>query len=403
LGPTPIPACWPWPRGPDAWRSTVVLGSRGAKPGGGPPGRQSLFEKLSRHEVQKSLCELSWQAKVAVAVIILTFVGFWRQYRILGHAPIGLKLRGLQNGDELKWAEDTFGVFLQKAVPTLEKANFDCHNFLNMLPEGQCSEWAAMFAEKGVYSFNLPHLQGEFTTRKEVQDSFCKDTGSQIKAIRLVWHFPDAERLSGVALFEVFTQASQSSRVEKVRWAQFAHLTTEGGGTHIKEFRLYVEAPDDGPLKDAVDSIVQANMRRLNNHDCSGFEAALPAGSENWVLQSLPLGSGKKDELDEKPRDQIIAKCRKDTEGDWKNIDLQYSSIKGIFPSMYDREVLIFFHKEKRYKGVIDVTDDPEALIVKLTKDMPPKVHTLYFFNIEGVHLVQEWGWKYGWASHHAR
>jgi len=355
----------------------------------------------------RSFGELSWQAKLGAAVVMATFVLVWESGHGAGGHPVGLKLRGLDNGDELRWAEDTFGVFLKTAVPALEKANFDAHNFLNLLPQGRCDEWARCFAETGVFSFNLPHLQGEFTTRDELRDAFCRETGAQIRAVRLVWHFPDTERLSGVALFEVFRRAGGAdSRVEKARWAQFTRLSraSPGGRALISEYRLYIESSEEGQLKEAVDKVVQANLRRLNGHDCSGFEAALPSiGTETWVLQSLPLGSGKKDELDEKPRDQLLAKCRRDTEGDWKNIDFQYASIDGLFPSARDREVLVFFHKEKRYKGVIDVTDDPEALLIKLNGQETPQVHSVYFFHLEGVHLVEEWGWRYGRASHLGR
>jgi len=371
------------------------------------PGGQLLAEMASKAEaLPRSFSELSWQAKLAAAVVAVTFIVMWQSGHGAGGQPSGLKLRGLANGDEVQWAEATFGLFLKSAVPKLEKANFDVHNFLNMLPQGKCNEWAGYFAERGVFSLNLPHLQGEFATRGEVRDAFCRDTGSSIRAIRLVWHFPDAERFAGVALFDVFRQNGGS--VEKARWAQFAKLTKDPktGSPQIGEYRLYVESSDEGQLKDAVDTAVQANLRRLNGHDCSGFESALPAaGTENWVMQSLPDGSGKKDELDGKPRDQLLAKCKRDTAGAWKNmnIDFQYASIEGVFPSARDREVIVFFHKENRYKGVIDVTDDPEALLIKLTGDEPPRVHTLYFFVLEGVHIVEEWGWRYGWASHHLR
>merc|ERR1712151_249138 len=105
--------------------------------------------------------------------------------------------------------------------------------------------------------------------------------------------------------------------------------------------------------------------------------------------------------MGEVPKEQIIAKCRKDTKNDWKMIDIQVGSIEGTFPSSRDKEVIVFFHKEKRFKGTMDVFDDPEALVVKLTGDYPPQVHSLYFFHVEGVHLTQEWSWKYGWASQH--
>mmetsp|Transcript_77254 Transcript_77254/g.226559 ORF Transcript_77254/g.226559 Transcript_77254/m.226559 type:complete len:400 (+) Transcript_77254:38-1237(+) len=364
-----------------------------------------LTDLASKAEgLPRSFGELSWQAKLAAAVVVVTFVGIWERGHGAGGHPVGLKLRGLENGDELKWAEDTFGVFLKAAIPALEGANAETHNFLNMLSQGRCEDWAKTFAEKGVFSFNLPHLQGEFTKQKEVRDAFCRDTGSQIRATRLVWNFPDAERLSGLALYEVFRRSSPEARAEKARWAQFARLTKEGGQLRISEFRLYMESPEQGQLKDAVDGVVQAKLRQLNGHDCAGFEAALPsAGTETWVVQSLPTGSGKKDELDEKPRDQLLAKCKRDTAGDWKSIDFQYASIEGVFTSARDREAMVFFHKEKRYKGVIDMTDDPEAILVKLTGDGVPQVHSLYFFYLEGVHLSEEWGWRYGWASHQHR
>jgi len=145
---------------------------------------------------------------------------------------------------------------------------------------------------------------------------------------------------------------------------------------------------------------VAANLKRLSQHDCTGFLLALPTfGTENLILQTMP-NDDTRVELDEKPRDQILEKCRKDTESDWWSIDLQHASVEAIFANPMGREVTIFFHKEKRWKDTIDVRDDPEALVVKLTNEPVPAVHTLYVFTIEGVHLSSEWAWKYGWASH---
>merc|ERR1711865_529811 len=155
------------------------------------------------------------------------------------------------------------------------------------------------------------------------------------------------------------------------RWAQYATLTKEGGNVHIKEYRLYAEAPSREPLSgfsgaEEVNAIVKANLGRLNGHSCDGFEAALPSqGTETWMVQSLPIGAGIKDEYYgtkvDRPREQIVDKCRSDTKHDWANIDLQHGSVEGVFPGAQDREVIIFFHKEKRYKNTVDLTDDPEA------------------------------------------
>lgn len=383
----------------------------------GLPSRQQLTDLTGGIEIPNHIpnqvYEVLEHPKTRWAIVICVFV-FWYQgwfpwsgssgSSFSSRAAIGSP-RGLENGAELQWAQDAFGVFLKPAVPALEKANFDCHNFLNLLPEGKCDAWTSVLADQGVFSFNLPHLQAEFSTREEVRRNFCLDTARIIKAMKLVWHFPDMERLTGLAVFEVFTQAFPGAEMKKERWAQYAAITLKGG-VHITEYRLYVESQDEGNLKGPVDAAVQANLQRLNGHDCRGFEAALPAsGTENWIIQSMPTGSGKKDELDELPRDQLMAKCRKDSESDWKNIDFQYATVEATFPSARDSEVMVFFHKEKRYKGTIDVTDDPEALLIKLappqqaTFGSAPVVHSLVFFIIEGVHLVQEWGWKYGWAS----
>eukprot|EP00747_Dinoflagellata_sp_TGD_P167366 gnl/TRDRNA2_/TRDRNA2_191643_c0_seq1.p1 gnl/TRDRNA2_/TRDRNA2_191643_c0~~gnl/TRDRNA2_/TRDRNA2_191643_c0_seq1.p1 ORF type:complete len:467 (+),score=74.87 gnl/TRDRNA2_/TRDRNA2_191643_c0_seq1:85-1485(+) len=315
----------------------------------------------------------------------------------------------LGDGDELSWAEDNFGMYLQEAIPYLEDSANQCQTLLRALTVGQCEIFAGSFAPTGSFNFNLPAVQAEVKTREEVFQ-ICTDTlSAHLVALRLMWYFPDRKRYSGSALLEVFTQSPNGAigAVQKSRWAFFASLDAPSGPEHIVEFKLYAESTDADRAKLPPDfqklngAIVQANLQRINGHDCNGFSAVLPAsGTENWLLQSLPLGTAKADELDEKPRDQIVAKCNKDAAGDADGTDFQYASVEGVFPSASGQEAMFFFHNEKQYKGTMDVTDDPEALVLKLYPGTsPPSVHTLYFFTTEALHISQEWGWKYGWAS----
>jgi len=190
--------------------------------------------------------------------------------------------------------------------------------------------------------------------------------------------------------------------MEKVRWAQYAK---HDKGMRIKEFRLYEETPirtgetlDGGNLRQKLTAaVVQANLKRLNRHDCSGFEAALPAGKETWIIQAPPDGTHRKDELDETPREKILQKCRKDINDEWSGLDFEHSYVEAQFNSAHGPEgsAIVFFHKERRWKGIIDVTDDPEAFVVKLTGE-PSAVHELHFYELEAVHLCKDWSWKYG-------
>lgn len=365
-------------------------------------------------ELASLLGSLPPQAKLCLAAVLS--LAAWRHFRgttVPGAVDLQAAPQGTPapkplkaNGDEVRWAEDAFGVYFSKAIPRLEGANTDLQNFLNLLSQDQCDSWVATLADNGTYSFSLPHLTGEFRTRDEVRRAFCTDPVLKIAAVKLVWHFPDLERKSGLALYEVFWRAGSGQAVRKQRWAHYAAV---GADLKLSELRLHVESADRDagkvPQPILEGTVVQANLLRLNDRDCGGFAAALPlAGAEDWVLQSLPDGLGLRDELDASPREQVLAKCRRDVESDWSNIDFQLASIAGVFPGA-DRTTIVFFHKEKRFKGTMDVTDDPEALIVRFEGDPAASYEArhLMFYHVEGVHLVQEWGWKYGSASHGQR
>ena len=92
---------------------------------------------------------------------------------------------------------DTFGLFLASAIPRLKSANGMCHDFLSMLALGNCDAWSNIFAETGVFSFHLEQLQRECFTREEVK-AVCQEIARSLRAVRLVWHFPDTERLGAV-------------------------------------------------------------------------------------------------------------------------------------------------------------------------------------------------------------
>jgi len=318
-----------------------------------------------------------------------------RPWKTHVHSGRGLKV----DGDELKWAETTFGVFLKGAIPKLEESKYHATNWINNLAEGDCKAWASAFAEKGTFSFNIPSSQQQLATRGQVL-KYCKENLSHIKGMRLRWDFPDMARLSGVAQVEVFSQPIKNEPVQKSRWALYASVVN----SQITKLNMFSEARKGDPLPAAIDAAVQANIKRLNKRDCGGFESALPSSkTETWSMQSLPDGSSKGMELDEKPRDKILGKCRQEVKNGWKLVDFQYSYVDGIFSSANGRTFIVFFHNERMYKGIADVTDDPEALMIQLTDDPLPSIHELHFSNVEGVHLSEEWGWKYGWESRQQR
>lgn len=274
----------------------------------------------------------------------------------------------------------TSEIDLAASAPVVAGVHERINKFLTTLVEGgKCDEWIDNLIPDGKFSIHVSYLTVDVASAGELR-AFCDLSAGRVHAYKLKFSYPDLERGEGMFLVDIFLHDSDKPQnpVKKDRWA--VHFKTSGTfSDKLSSLRIYTEGKQDlSSLSQPINQAVQANMRRLNEFTCEGFDAAPP---KSWMIAGFHTAvAGLQSSLEDKPKDDIMARCRKESEIAGK-VRFQHAAVNGYFPSQSGREVMIFFNKESCAKDSSDVRSEPEALLAIAAEQLDK----LFFFYVETV------------------